>query len=59
MNVGVGGAGNEGNTAVSSGGDIGGGGGGLWWSWKQLFLQVIFDFWRPLERPPIQSLIIV
>ena len=26
MNVGVGGAGNEGNTAVSSGGDIGGGG---------------------------------
>ena len=26
--MGVGGAGNEGNTAVSSGGDIGGGGGG-------------------------------
>ena len=53
--MGVGGAGNEGNTAVSSGGDIGGGGGGG----TEGSLQVLLDFWSALERPPIQSLIIV
>ena len=44
--MGVGGAGNEGNTAVSSGGDIGGGGGGVM---EELDRSIVAGSFRFLE----------